>query len=388
MKRTAIHIYLSHFENESRILKETKSLISHNIVDKIIVLALGKEGLAEMEEFDEGRFVYRVRPRLFRNKKLGFGLSKLLLLIKLFDMFFKYLSVIRKEKPVFINLHLVMVLPLIPFIKIVSPRSILIYDAHELETETNGLHGIRKRIFKIFERLWIKKFKLVIVVGAAIEDWYRNEYGIQNIVTVMNCPLYQNVTKRNLFREEFGIAADSTIFLYQGAIFQGRGIETMLDAFAAVNDERYTLVIMGYGRMEEYVRAYADRYSNIFFKKAVSPDIVLNYTGSADIGISIIENICLSYYYCLPNKIFEYLMAEIPCIVSNMKEMSDYVTRYGTGVIAKDTSKEALIEAIRSIDHFDMDQFRRNIETVKKQFCWQTQEAIMIQAYNKLIAAK
>jgi len=388
MKRTAIHIYLSHFENESRILKETKSLISHNIVDKIIVLALGKEGLAEMEEFDAGRFVYRVRPRLFRNKKLGFGLSKLLLLIKLFDMFFKYLSVIRKEKPVFINLHLVMVLPLIPFIKIVSPRSILIYDAHELETETNGLHGIRKRIFKIFERLWIKKFKLVIVVGAAIEDWYRNEYGIQNIVTVMNCPLYQNVTKRNLFREEFGIATDSTIFLYQGAIFEGRGIETMLDAFATVNDERYTLVIMGYGRMEENVRSYADRYSNIFFKKAVSPDIVLNYTASADIGISIIENICLSYYYCLPNKIFEYLMAEIPCIVSNMKEMSDYVTRYGTGVIAKDTSKEALIEAIRSIDHFDMDQFRRNIETVKKQFCWQTQEAIMIQAYNKLIAVK
>ena len=388
MARTAIHIYLSHFENESRILKETKSLISHQIVDKVIVLALGKEGLAEEELIDAGRVVYRVRPRLFRNKTIGFGLSKLFMVIKLVDMLFKYLSVIRKEKPMFINLHQVMVLPLIPFIKLISPQSILVYDAHELETETNGLKGTRKRIFRFFERLWVKKFKLVIVVGAAIEDWYRNEYGIENIITVMNCPIYQKVSKHNLFRQEFGISADSTIFLYQGALFKGRGIEIMLEAFASMDDDRYVLMIMGYGRMEDVIKEYAIKFSNIYFKKAVEPSVVLNYTSSADVGISIIENVCLSYYYCLPNKIFEYLMAEIPCIVSNMKEMSEYVTHYGTGVIAHDTSKEALIAAVRSIDQFDMYQFKQNIEMVKNQFCWQTQEKIMIEAYKKLIGLR
>lgn len=384
MARKAVHIYLSTFENESRILKETKSLMTYGIVDEVIVLAKGKEGLLEFEEFDKNRFVYRVRPRFMRDKKLIPGLRFFILFIKLIDIIFKYLSIIRKEKPVYVNIHQVLMLPLIPLVKLVAPNTKFIYDTHELETESNGLQGKRQKLFKLFERLFIKSFKLVIVVGPAIEDWYRKEYGIDNIVTVMNCPLYQQFEKKNLFREEFGIPDHATIFLYQGALFFGRGVDVMLDAFAQINDEKYTLVLMGYGEMVDHIKTVADQYPNIHFKQAVHPSIVLNYTASADVGISLIENVCLSYYYCLPNKLFEYLMAGIPCIVSNMKEMSDYVRKNGAGVVCEDTTKEALINAVKSIDQFDRFSFHQHIEQVMKQYCWENQERIMIDAYKKL----
>ncbi len=384
MARKAIHIYLSTFENESRILKETKSLISHGILDEIIVIAKGREGLPDFEKIDDQRSVYRIRPRFQRGKKLIPVLKPIILLVKLLDVFFQFASLIRREKPLYVNFHQVLLLPLIPLVRLVSSKTEFIYDAHELETESNGLQGRQKKLFKLFERWFIKSCKLVIVVGPAIEQWYRNEYKIDNIITVMNCPFYQKVERKNHFRKEFGIPENAKIFIYQGALFAGRGLEEQIEAFSKINDPAYSIVFMGYGEMAEDVKAAAAKYSNIHFKQAVHPSIVLEYTSSADVGIAFTENVCLSYDYGLGNKLFEYLMAEIPCIVTNMKEMSNYVKKNGTGIISEGTNAEALIASVKAMDHFDFAGFRERVESVKREYCWETQEAVMIQAYKKL----
>lgn len=305
--------------------------------------------------------------------------------MKMMDVVWKFVKVIKKEKPLFINLHQVLLLPMIPFFKMASPKSVFIYDAHELETETNGLTGLRQKLYKEFESRFIKSFRLIFVVGQSIENWYRSIYGITNIATVMNCPVYKKIEKKDLFRQEFGIKQDSRIYLYQGALFAGRGIEVILEAFSAINDPKYTVILMGYGETEELIKEYAKKFSNIYFKKAVHPSIVLDYTGSADVGISLIENICLSYYYCLPNKLFEYLMAEIPCIVSDMQEMRNYVNEHGTGIVCKDTTPTELAKSVKAMDNFNFSDFRKNIDLVKQKFCWETQEKTMIEEYKKII---
>ncbi|MEE1884711.1 glycosyltransferase [Pedobacter flavus] len=383
--KKAIHIYLSTFENESRILKQTKSIIDHKIVDQVIVLARGKEGLPEFENISPGRSVVRVRSEFMKDKIPLRGFGKITLLLKMMDSVLKFYKIIKKEKPLFINLHQVALLPLIPIFKLASRKSKFIYDAHELETETNGLAGNRKNIYKKIESKFIKSFVQVFVVSPSIEKWYRDKYGIKNIATVMNCPIYKSSIKNNLFREEFGISNESRIYLYQGALFKGRGIEILLDAFAEINDPKYTLICMGYGEFESEIKEYAKKYKNIFFKTAVSPDVVLNFTSSADVGISMIENVCLSYYYCLPNKLFEYLMAEIPCIVSDMPEMRNYINKYNTGVVCKGTDKQSLINSILEMDNFDYQRFQQEVEKCKVVFSWETQEKVMINEYRNLL---
>lgn len=385
MKNTAIHIYLSTFENESRILKQTKSLIEYQILERVIVLARGRANLPEFEEFDKNRFVYRVRSGFLKDKIPPRGLGRVTQVIKIFDVLFRFLLIIKKEKPRFINLHQVLLLPLIPFIKLVSSKTVLIYDAHELETETNGLDGFRKKLMKFFERLSIKKFKHIFVVSPSIEEWYRTKYKINNVTTVMNCPYYQKVNKYDFFREEFRIPKESKIFLYQGALFYGRGIEVILNAFAKIDNKSLCVVLMGYGEMEETIKEYSIRHSNIFFKKAVAPNIVLQYTASADFGISLIENVCLSYYYCLPNKLFEYLMAGIPCIVSDMLEMSNYINSHNAGIICKSLDTQGLTESIKEIHNKDFSSFMINIEAIKRQYSWEEQEGVMIDIYNRIL---
>lgn len=76
---------------------------------------------------------------------------------------------------------------------------------------------------------------------------------------------------------------------------------------------------MGYGALQDEIINITKVYKNIFFQPAV-PHNIPDYTSSADVGISSLVDLssCLSYYYSLPNKIFEYLMAELPIIVPNV----------------------------------------------------------------------
>jgi len=132
---------------------------------------------------------------------------------------------------------------------------------------------------------------------------------------------------------------------------KGRGIEILLDTFKTIDDEKSIIVFMGYGPLEDLIKVADKNYKNIYFHKAVTPDILLDYTSSADFGILFYENNCLNHYYCSPNKMFEYLMAEIPVIVSNLYEMKRLVEKNKIGVVAQENSpnglKEAILKAVR-----------------------------------------
>ena len=103
---------------------------------------------------------------------------------------------------------------------------------------------------------------------------------------------------------------------------------------------------MGYGPLQGLVEQSAQEHENIYFHKAVAPDVLLEYTSSADFGILFYENSCLNHYYCSPNKMFEYLMAEIPVIASNLYEMKRLLEENSIGVVAEENTSEGLQKAI------------------------------------------
>ena len=77
-------------------------------------------------------------------------------------------------------------------------------------------------------------------------------------------------------------------------------------------------------------------------------------------------------------------MAEIPCVVTDMKEMSEYVRKNGIGIVCEGNTSDALIYAVRSMETFDFNAFHSRVETVKREYCWETQETVMIEGYKKL----
>ena len=200
----------------------------------------------------------------------------------------------------------------------------------------------------------------------------------------LNTPLYKEINKKDIFRETFNIPKDKTIFLYQGGLSSGRGIDILLDTFKLIDDDKSIMVFMGYGKLEEQIIKASNAENNIYFHQAVAPDILLDYTSSADFGISTIEDSCLSYRYCLPNKMFEYLMADLPVIVSNLYEMKRLVENNNIGVVAKENTPQGLKQAISEAVKLDKDKLNKNIQKVKQVYNWEEQEKVLLKAYKEL----
>lgn len=369
---TNIHIYPSSMKNESRILKEVHTIKKLNIFDEIILLGIWDNNPSTSWSIDE-----TIKVKLIKTYNSGKILKYLFLYIAL-------LKIMSTKKIKQLNIHNIELLPFAYIAKKLF-KSTVIYDTHELETERNSLGGKRQKLYRKMEKKFIGYCDRVIVVGDAIAEFYKKLYPkLDKPTVVLNTPYYKKGQKRDIFRQKFNIPKNKTIFLYQGSLSKGRNIEMILDTFKQQKRDDAVVVFMGYGDFIESVKSSANNYDNIYFHEAVAPNILQKYTSSADFGISMIEDSCLSYHYCLPNKMFEYLMAEVPVIVSNLPEMKAIVEQNQVGIVATENSKEGLKKAIEDSMKLDKKTIKKNIQKIKKSYNWENQEKILIKLYKGL----
>ncbi len=375
LNKTVTSIVLNNFKNDSRVLKENISLQKAGY--DVQVVALHEEPLKEFDEV-QGISVHRIKL-----KSRGWSKNKAIQLLKYFEFFYRATGQYKNSD--ILHCNDLNALPIGVIIKkFFNKDAKVVYDAHEYETETNGLNGIHKILVKKLEKYLMKYVDKTITVSDAIANEYVKLYDIEKPSLVLNTPPYKQIQKKDIFRETFDIKKEQTIFLYQGGLSKGRGIEILLDTFKQINDDKSVIVFMGYGILEDIVENASKEYKNIYFHKAVAPDVLLDYTCSADFGISTIEDSCLSYRYCLPNKMFEYTMAEVPAIVSNLPEMKRVVEENGIGVVVKENTSSGLRDAIEKASLLDQEELHVNIKKVKETYNWEEQEKVLLEAYRGL----
>lgn len=370
MKKVTL-IVLNNFLNDSRVLKEAITLQSMGFT--VQVAALHEDPLEEFEKINTIS-VHRIKL-----KSRGWSKKKIVQILKYFEYIYRFIKYYKKSD--FIHCNDLNSLPMgVVIKKIFNKNTKVIYDAHEYEI--NAIPNQSKFSIKlkyILEKLLIKYTDSVITVSNAIANEYVKLYNIKKPYLVLNTPPLQEVKKHDFFRKTFNIAKEEKIFLYQGGLTCGRGIEILLESF---KENKNTIVFMGYGNLERLVREYANKYTNIFYHEAASPDILLNYTSSADFGILFYENNCLNHNFCSPNKMFEYIMADLPVIVSNLHEMKNLVETYKIGIVAKENSPEELSRAVEEIKNLDEQEFKKNLKKARKIFNWQEQEKVLKGCYN------
>ncbi len=374
-----IHLYPSVLKNETRILKIAYSLRSHALFKEISVVGRSGQGLPAHEDLGNGVHLYRLASVLGEDYDNTFG--------KMLRTLGWYLAVLwwmRNRTVECLNCHSLPVLPLSVLLKFWK-RCKLVYDTHELETETHVSKGLRKSLAKVVERVLISQVDAVCVVNRSIASWYQEIYGLDRVWVVHNLPLRMaSVPKRTgLLRNAIGIrSTENLLFIYQGLLSPGRGIQMLLDAFAGISGDRH-LVCMGYGPLEETVRKAEQLHSNIHFMPAVAPNLVKEYTVDADVGLAMIENTCLSYYLCAPNKLYEYAACGVAAVVSDFPEMSRFVDSYDCGWKVKFELGE-FRRLIESIDAESLKSKRLNATRAAMDYCWENEELEMLSMYEDL----
>ena len=373
MKRVT-SIVLNNFTNDSRVLKENISLQKAGYDVKVV--ALWEDGVEEFE------IVQNIPVHRVKLKSKNWSKNILVSFIKYVEWSYYVIRECRQSDILHCNdlnsLHIGVIS------KIFNRELKVVYDAHEYETEIDGLGGIRKKLSKMSERFLIRYADRVITVSNAIADEYVKLYNIEKPSLVLNAPPYKAIEKKNIFRESLGIDKEKTIFLYQGGLSSGRGIEILLKTFKQIDNDDSVIVFMGYGQLEDIIKEASREHKNIYFHPAVSPDVLLNYTSSANFGILFYENSCLNHYYCSPNKMFEYIMAEIPVIVSNLYEMKRLVEHNNIGIVAEENTPKGLQYAIEKAIELDKKELQKNIQQIKEVYNWEEQERVLLKVYEGL----
>lgn len=110
-------------------------------------------------------------------------------------------------------------------------------------------------------------------------------------------------------------------------------------------------------------------------------------TRQADLGISLEEDLGLNYRFALPNKLFDYIQAEVPVLVSNLPEMRRIVEHYQIGLIAETHQRKELAE-IMKMALFDQEKrlvWKQNLLKAAKELCWENEEEVLRKVYRRFL---
>jgi glycosyltransferase involved in cell wall biosynthesis len=255
----------------------------------------------------------------------------------------------------------------------------LIYDAHEYFTEVPEVinRPLTKFVWKLVERTFVPRFDLFYTVSPGLAALYEKQYGKQ-VDLIMNVPLLLPESEKPL--------APGPFILYQGALNTGRGLERLLGAMMQVDCK---LVIAGEGDLSKRLRELAANLNlknKVEFKGSVKPAELLLLTRQATIGINLLENKGLSYYYSLANKFFDYIHAGIPQVCIDFPEYRLINDKYHVALLIAETHPE---EISGLLNHLLQDtglyaSLQKNCNACKQDLNWQKEEAKLLQLYARL----
>lgn len=228
----------------------------------------------------------------------------------------------------------------------------LVYDARELYPHVFGTVGKpwATAFWSAIERRYGRQADAVFTVNESIARLLEPQVR-QRPVVVYNAPEERAASPEPppSLRAQTGLSADVPLVLYQGGLTPHRGLSGLVEAMADVPGA--ALVFMGSGPLAEPLRA---RMAEVglggrgFVVPPTPPDTLLAVTATADVGVSLLDDVCRSHHYALPNKLFEYLAAGLPVVACDLPEFRR-VLDGGAGLLVPPGDTAALAAALRSL---------------------------------------
>lgn len=371
-----LHISFTPLKNETRLINHSKALLESGMINRVHVLGYKRANDRTLKNL-ENRNITVDQLTLFETKIIPKRLLRLLNLI-----YFQCFGILQslKLRPKYINIHGVELLAVGTLCKYLC-RSRLIYDAHELETEKIALTNIERHFAIFLERSFIKFCDLSVVVSNKIKEHYENRYGKLPIVCVRNTRENTPICSNSNIKKELGINREAPLYIYVGSLSEGRNIQFLINFFS--NQRLRCIAFLGEGVLKGDIISCSGFNRNVFYLNSVEPSQVMQRISGADFGIHLGEDRNLSYRYCLPNKLFEYIAAEIPVIVSQLPEMKQIIKEYDIGITVPLDNLKQFEKYLAEIEKRDYKTLEKNIRFAKKALSWESESLILIKSYRK-----
>lgn len=275
-------------------------------------------------------------------------------------------------------------------------RKPLIFDSPEIPLDDPNITRWRRLsalATHVLARM-LPRCAAVITASPLYAQEIRNQYHYPEVTLVRNLPTYRAVPKSDRLQQYLGLSPDVRIALYQGNLQPNRSLDQLVHA-APFLESNVVIVMMGRAmetnrvQLEDLIasKGVADRV------KIIPPapyEELLDWTASADIGLTIFQpGYTRSIRYCLPNKLFEYLMAGLPVLSSQLDAIAEVIKTYGVGQIIPSLAPSDIGAAINAMlaDTAALAHMHRNaLEAARQEFHWENDSQKLIQLYHAVLA--
>lgn len=259
-----------------------------------------------------------------------------------------------------------------------------VYDAHEYFTEVPEVarRPAVKRIWEWVARFTIPRLKYAYTVGEGLARLFEQRYGTPFVV-IRNVPLSHPLPERQP-------GSEKAIILYQGTLNEGRGLEQAIEAMQAV--EGAELWLAGEGDLSAALRQQVQQQGlehKVRFLGYVPPAELRALTLQAHIGLNLLENKGLSYYYSLANKAFDYIQAGVPSVNMAFPEYQQLQQQFGVFILLENLSASAVSQAVNRLlqDEVFYQSLRQNCLEAAKILNWEREEQKLLGFYRGVCMA-
>jgi len=269
----------------------------------------------------------------------------------------------------------------------------LVYDSHELWPDRNGRSEPRWWLLAC-EALFLRVADATVATSPGHADAIARRYRVPRPRVVRNVPERNGAgmpASAGSWAEQEQNTTASTI-VYAGAVTSSRGLEQAIAALP--HAPGVSLRIVGPGGEKNYrvrlagLAAQHRIAARVRLDPPVPPGQVVAEIAGAAAGAALIQPSCLSYALSLPNKLFEYLAAELPVLAADLPVLGDFVRRNGVGVVVAPNDPEAIATAMLEIVEPTRNrQLRAAVADLSASLSWEREAERLKRAYRDATGA-
>ncbi|WP_035937784.1 glycosyltransferase [Knoellia aerolata] len=274
-----------------------------------------------------------------------------------------------------------------------------VYDAHEYVAGLS-LYGSRTRrrraAYLDLEREFIGDAGAVVTVTEPLAERLRRDHRLSSRPTVvMNSPeLTGPLPESTGVRETLRLAANVPLMVYSGAVTHARGIDTVVAALPDLPGVHLAVVCVPgpHTVVAQQLAAQARKLGcedRVHLLEPVRPHEVTGFVASADIGLLPLRRFG-SHDVALANKLFEYLYAGLPVLVSDCPAQRDFVVEHRVGAVHLAGDVASFTEQARQL-LVRRDEVRALIgqtPDLLRPYAWSVQQRSLRQVYRDLFGGE
>lgn len=266
-----------------------------------------------------------------------------------------------------------------------------IYDAHEPKRHQGDDDWVALRRRQVAE--YAAHADAVIATTGLLADVLKEELALPRMPALVHNtpPLRTGPAPQPGLREAAGVSADDPLLVYTGVLTRYRHLAVVVEAMTMLPEVQLALVVKA---EDELTLELLDRAEELAVSERVHvvakvpPESIVPFSAEADVGV-----FPLARYpggdLALPNKLFEYLHAGLPMVVSDSPAMADFVLRYGLGESVPVDDARGWAQAIERAlaPPFYRDR-TSEWEALKKEWCWERQAEILVELYREVLGSR